>query len=63
MHDYKDAFRIDNGDLDETVHMCTHINYAFAKLDEFNLTMVAFDPYLEFPDGKSQSSWHIPIGN
>jgi len=27
--------------------MCTHINYGFAKINEFNYKMEAFDPYLD----------------
>jgi GH18 family chitinase len=27
--------------------MCTHINYGFAKINEFNYQIEVFDPYLD----------------
>jgi chitinase len=38
-----DPFKIE--DIDPT--LCTHINYGFANINEFNYKMEAFDPYLD----------------
>jgi len=38
-----DPFKIE--DIDP--FMCTHINYGFAKINEFNYQMEVFDPYLD----------------
>ena len=36
-----DPFEIE--DID--VHRCTHVNYGFAKIDEYKYTIQVFDPY------------------
>ncbi len=37
------AFEIE--DIDP--NLCTHVNYGFAKLDEYNYKIMAFDPPLD----------------
>ncbi|CAG2103647.1 unnamed protein product [Medioppia subpectinata] len=43
---YHEAERFDIDDVN--YELCTHINYGFAKIDEYNYTIQMFDPYLDY---------------